>query len=50
LAIPGEAWGPARRRATKEQRLAVRRFLGDHGRHTGAPSLRAAFAAGVASP
>lgn len=39
---PG-ARGPARRRATTEQRLAVRRFLADHGRHTGAPSLRAAF-------
>jgi hypothetical protein len=39
---PG-ARGPARRRATTEQRLVVRRFLADHGRHTGAPSLRAAF-------
>ena len=41
---PG-ARGPRRRRSTREQRLAVRRFLGLHGRHTGAPSLRAAFPA-----
>jgi hypothetical protein len=41
---PG-ARGPKRRHAGREERLAVRKYLGDYGRHTGAASLRRAFPA-----